>query len=83
MILNGFKSECDKLAAEGLLAAINDAGNRNRLATLVGLKLPSVTDWRAVPLIHVRKLCQAFGRPPQRYRPDVFAAPRLLRELAK
>lgn len=83
MVHEDFKAECDRLAAEGLQAAISDAGNRNRLARLVGVHRESVTDWRAVPLIHIRTLCKAYGRSPTRYRPDVFAAPRLLRELAK
>lgn len=78
-----FISECDRLAAEGLQAAISDAGNLNRLAKLVGLRRPTLTDWRAVPLVHVPTICKAFDRPAMRYRPDVFAAPRLLRELAK
>lgn len=83
MTHDDFKTQCDKLASEGLQAAISDAGNLNRLARLVGLRRPTLTDWRAVPLVHVRTLCKAFNRPPGRYRPDVFAAPRLLRELAK
>lgn len=83
MTYDDYRSECDRLAAEGLEAAIADAGNRNRLAVLVGVKRPTLSDWRAVPLVHLKTLCKAYGRPPTRYRPDFFAAPRLLRELTK
>lgn len=78
-----FIAECDRLAAEGLQNAISDATNRNRLAVAVGLTRAAVGYWKAVPLVHVPVLCRLFGKPPTRYRPDVFAAPRLLRELAK
>lgn len=78
-----YRAECDRLAAEGLELAIADAGNRNRLALLVGVQRPTLTDWRAVPLVHLKTLCREFNKPPTRYRPDLFAAPRLIRELAK
>lgn len=83
MTFQDFQAECDKLALEGVQAAVVDVGSKAALARLVQRSREAIINWKAVPLVHVKTICNETGRPPNRYRPDVFAAPRLLRELAK
>lgn len=88
-----FYSEMERLAREGVdlvLSRANHriikdapAGGQTAVAEILGIGRAAVCKWDAVPLQHVRKLCKAYELSPEQVRPDLFAAPRLLRELAK
>jgi len=58
--------------------AIQAAGSQQKLADLLGIKSPSITEWRSrdrVPAERCRAIEAATGVPRHELRPDVFDAP--------
>lgn len=65
--------------AEGLAAAITAAGSQATLATLLGIKQPSINKWvkaGAIPYERVIAVEAATLIPREHLRPDLFGAPR-------
>lgn len=81
MLYADFKRQCDEMAAKGLELLIQDAGTLSDVARLAGVDRSSAGDWNAVPLRHLGKFCNAYGKAPQRYRPDLFWMPKAVKEL--
>ncbi|MFZ4806124.1 MAG: transcriptional regulator [Hyphomicrobiaceae bacterium] len=61
---------------EGLTAAIRAAGSISRLAQLVGVSQPAVSEWKRVPVHRVVQVEQLTGLSRDFLRPDIFAPPR-------
>ena len=61
---------------EGLMAAVNAAGNFARLAKLLGVPIQNVCRWKRVPAEWVLRVERATGVPRARIRPDIYGAPR-------
>jgi len=55
--------------------AIEKAGSVKALAELVGVKPQAISQWRRVPVEHVRAIAGLTGLPKHQIRPDVFDAP--------
>ncbi len=58
---------------DGLVEAIKQAGGITALARSIGIKPPSVAEWRRVPAARVIAVENATGVPRERLRPDLFS----------
>ena len=58
---------------DGLVEAIKQAGGITALARSIGIKPPSVAEWRRVPAERVLAVEAATGVPRERLRPDLFS----------
>lgn len=56
----------------GLEKVIAHAGNRARLAALLGVSRAAVCMWRHVPLHHLASVEKITGIPRRELRPDIY-----------
>lgn len=71
------------MSDSGLQKAIEAAGSRARLAAALGIKPPAISQWKELPLHHVREVERLFGIPKHVLRPDWFDKPAIIARTAK
>jgi DNA-binding transcriptional regulator YdaS (Cro superfamily) len=60
------------LKDDGLRAAIAAVGSQRKLAFLLGMTAPALSEWRRVPSHRIRQVEAVTGVPRQQLRPDLY-----------
>jgi DNA-binding transcriptional regulator YdaS (Cro superfamily) len=58
---------------EGVELAIAAAGNKLRLAKLLGISHQSINEWRRIPAERIIQIEQVTDVPREKLRPDLYA----------
>jgi DNA-binding transcriptional regulator YdaS (Cro superfamily) len=60
---------------DGLAAAVKAAGSKRKLAFLLGITLPSLSEWHRVPAYRIRQVEAVTGVRREQLRPDLYDRP--------
>lgn len=63
------------MSREPIDKAIKVKGGVRKLAEMLGITGPAISQWKCVPVKHVLAISDLTGIPPHKIRPDIYRRP--------